>query len=223
MDMAPEILSVVEKTPVIAGVCGTDPFKSMPHLLKQLKEMGFAGVQNFPSVGLIDGNFRTCLEETGMGFALEVNMIAEAHKLGLVTTPYVFTPEDATAMTKAGADVLVAHMGLTTKGTAGEKTGRSLDECVTDIQAIEVAAKKVKKEVIVLCHGGPIASPTDAQYVLDRVIGLHGFFGASSMERFPVEEAIEGTMRRFKGVPVPKETGFIKHKIEHLRARKEEN
>lgn len=222
VEMAPEILSIVENTPVIAGVCGTDPFKNMPRFLKQLQEMGFAGVQNFPTVGLIDGNFRANLEETGMGFAKEVDMIAEAHKLGLLTTPYVFTPEDATAMAKAGADVLVAHMGLTTSGTIGAKTGRSLDDCVTAIQAIEVAAKEVKREIIVLCHGGPIAEPADAQYILDRVVGLHGFFGASSMERLPVEKSIKETMEQFKVVPVPKETNFIKHAVEHLRAREEE-
>ncbi|KAF1344168.1 TIM-barrel-protein domain-containing protein [Delphinella strobiligena] len=222
VEMAPEILSIVEKTPVIAGVCGTDPFKNMPRFLKQLQDMGFAGVQNFPTVGLIDGNFRANLEETGMGFDKEVDMIAEAHKLGLLTTPYVFTPEDATAMAKAGADVLVAHMGLTTSGTIGAKTGRSLDECVTAIQAIEVAAKEVKREIIVLCHGGPIAEPADAQYILDRVVGLHGFFGASSMERLPVEKSIKETMEQFKVVPVPKETNFIKHAVEHLRAREEE-
>lgn len=222
VQMAPEILSIVERTPVIAGVCGTDPFKNMPRFLKELQDMGFAGVQNFPTVGLIDGNFRANLEETGMGFALEVDMIAEAHKLGLLTTPYVFTPEDATAMAKAGADVLVAHMGLTSSGTIGAKTGRSLDDCVTAIQAIEVAAKEVKREIIVLCHGGPIAEPADAQYILDRVVGLHGFFGASSMERLPVEKSIRETMEQFKVLPVPKETNFIKHAVEHLRAREEE-
>lgn len=204
VDMAPEVLSIVSHTPVIAGVCGTDPFKDMPRFLTQLRDMGFAGVQNFPTVGLIDGNFRANLEETGMGFALEVDMIAQAHKLGLVTTPYVFSPEDARAMAKAGADVVVAHMGLTTSGTIGAKTGRSLEDCVKDVQAISDAAKEVKADVIVLCHGGPIAEPKDARFVLERVKGLHGFFGASSMERLPVEEAIKGVTEEFKGIEVQK-------------------
>ena len=204
VDMAPEVLSIVSHTPVIAGVCGTDPFKHIPRFFAQLRDMGFAGVQNFPTVGLIDGNFRANLEETGMGFALEVDMIREASKLGLLTTPYVFTPDDARAMAEAGADVVVAHMGLTTSGTIGAMTGRTLEDCVRDVQAISDAAKEVKHDVIVLCHGGPIAKPEDARFVLDRVEGLHGFFGASSIERLPVEEAISGITAEFKEISVRK-------------------
>lgn len=202
VDMAPEVLSIVSHTPVIAGVCGTDPFKDWPRFLKQLQEMGFAGVQNFPTVGLIDGQFRANLEETGMGFDQEVEVIAQAAQMGLLTTPYVFGVEDARKMAKAGADVVVAHMGLTTSGTIGAQTGRSLEDCVRDVQAIRDAATEVKKDVIVLCHGGPIAKPEDARFVLDRVKGLHGFFGASSMERLPVEDAIKGVTAEFKNIEV---------------------
>lgn len=191
---------VVKHTPVIAGVCGTDPFKDMPRFLKQLKELGFAGVQNFPTVGLIDGTFRANLEETGMGFDLEVEAIRLAHELDMLTTPYVFSPEDATKMTEAGADVVVAHMGLTTSGSIGAQSGKSLDDCVGEIQAIQEAATKVNQDIIVLCHGGPIAKPDDAKYVLERVRGIHGFFGASSMERLPVEEAITSVTKTFKNI-----------------------
>lgn len=204
VDMAPEVLSIVESTPVVAGVCGTDPFKNMPRFLAQLRDMGFAGVQNFPTVGLIDGQFRANLEETGMGFACEVEMISQAHELGLLTTPYVFSPDDAKAMAKVGADVVVAHMGLTTSGTIGAQTGRSLEDCVRDVQEIADAAKSVKEDVIVLCHGGPIAKPEDARFVLERCKGLHGFFGASSMERLPVEEAIKDVTEEFKGIALNK-------------------
>ncbi|GAB7348350.1 hypothetical protein MBLNU459_g6320t1 [Dothideomycetes sp. NU459] len=204
VEMAPEVLSVVSHTPVIAGVCGTDPFKDWPRFLKQLKDMGFAGVQNFPTVGLIDGQFRANLEETDMGFDKEVEVIAQAAKLGLLTTPYVFTVDDATKMAKAGADVVVAHMGLTTSGTIGAQTGRSMEDCVRDVQAIRDAATEVNKDIVVLCHGGPIAKPEDARFMLDRVKGLHGFFGASSMERLPVEDAIKGITAEFKDIAVKK-------------------
>ncbi|WP_376794878.1 phosphoenolpyruvate hydrolase family protein [Thermogemmatispora sp.] len=200
VEMAGEVLPIVEHTPVLAGVCGTDPFRVMPYFLRQLKEMGFAGVQNFPTVGLIDGVFRQNLEETGMGFALEVEMIRQAHELDLLTAPYVFDPEQARAMAEAGADVLVPHMGLTTKGTIGARTALTLDECVERIQAMHDAAKAVNPEILVLCHGGPIAEPEDAAYVLARTRGVVGFFGASSMERLPTETAITETTRRFKAL-----------------------
>ncbi|KAL4940307.1 hypothetical protein BDV06DRAFT_196897 [Aspergillus oleicola] len=200
VEMASEVLPVVKSTPVIAGVCGTDPLRDMPRFLKQLQELGFAGVQNFPTVGLIDGTFRANLEETGMGFDKEVEMVRVAHEIGLVTTPYVFNVQEAEAMARAGADVLVAHMGLTTSGTIGAKTGKTLEKCVEEIQAIRDAAVKINKDVILLCHGGPIAMPDDARFVLERVSGLHGFFGASSMERLPVEVAIKDTTAEFKGI-----------------------
>nr|MDQ3387050.1 phosphoenolpyruvate hydrolase family protein [Actinomycetota bacterium] len=183
VDMASEVLPVVEDTPVLAGVCGTDPFRLMPVFLKQLKEMGFSGVQNFPTVGLYDGNFRANLEETGMGFDLEVEMIRQAHELDLLTSPYVFDEDDARKMAEAGADVLVPHMGLTTSGSIGAQTALTLDESVERVQAMHDAAKEVNSDVLVLCHGGPIASPDDAAYVLERTSGVVGFFGASSMER----------------------------------------
>jgi predicted TIM-barrel enzyme len=181
-------------------VCGTDPFRLMPVFLRQLRDIGFVGVQNFPTVGLIDGTFRQNLEETDMGYGLEVEMIRAAHELDLLTTPYVFSPEDAEAMTRAGADVLVAHMGLTTGGAIGAETGRTLDQSVELVQAIRDAAVEVNPDVIVLCHGGPIAEPEDAAYVLERTKGVAGFFGASSMERLPTEIAITETVRRFKAL-----------------------
>jgi predicted TIM-barrel enzyme len=190
----------VKKTPVLAGVCGTDPFRSMPRFLRQLKELGFAGVQNFPTVGLIDGNFRQNLEETGMGYDKEVEMIRLAHELDLLTTPYVFNVDEGERMTRAGADVLVVHAGLTTSGSIGATTSLSLDDCVTLIQDIRDAAVKINPNIIILCHGGPIAAPIDAQYVLERTSGTHGFFGASSMERLPVEQAIVDNAREFKRV-----------------------
>ena len=200
MDMASEVLPVVndKRTPVLAGVCGTDPFRLMPVFLKQVKEAGFSGVQNFPTVGLIDGTFRVGLEETGMGYGLEVDMIRMAHEMDLLTCPYIFNEDDARAMTKAGADVLVPHMGLTTKGSIGATTALSLDACVGRIQKMHDAAKRVRKDVMVLCHGGPIAEPEDAQYVLSKTQGIVGFFGASSMERLPTEVAITENARRFK-------------------------
>ena len=207
VDMAAEVLPIVKETPVLAGVCGTDPFRLMPVFLRQLRDIGFSGVQNFPTVGLIDGTFRQNLEETGMGYDLEVEMIREAHELDLVTTPYVFSPEDARAMTDVGADVLVAHMGLTTGGSIGAETGKTLDESVELVQAIRDAAVQVNPEVIVLCHGGPISEPDDAAYVLERTTGIAGFFGASSMERLPTEIAITDTVRRFKQLRPSPESG----------------
>ncbi|KAJ0426167.1 TIM-barrel-protein domain-containing protein [Aspergillus carlsbadensis] len=204
VEMASEVLPVVKHTPVIAGVCGTDPLRDMPRFLARLKEMGFAGVQNFPTVGLIDGQFRANLEETGMGFGKEVEMVRTAVQLGMLATPYVFNVGEAEEMARAGADILVAHMGLTTSGTIGAKTGKNLEQCVEEIQAIRDAAVKIKEDVIVLCHGGPIAKPEDARYVLERVSGLHGFFGASSMERLPVEIAIRDTTAEFKGIALKK-------------------
>jgi predicted TIM-barrel enzyme len=202
LDMAREVLPVVRHTPVLAGVCGTDPFRIMEVFLPQLKTMGFSGVQNFPTVGLFDGVFRANLEETGMGYGLEVEMIRAAHDLDLLTCPYVFTPEEARAMAEAGADVLVPHMGLTTSGTIGAQTALTLDESVARVQAMHDAAKAVNPDVLVLCHGGPIAEPDDAAYVLKHTHGIVGFFGASSMERLPVETAIANNVRRFKGIPV---------------------
>jgi predicted TIM-barrel enzyme len=198
LEMAGEVLPVVRDTPVIAGVCGTDPFRLMDVFLRQIRDAGFAGVQNFPTVGLIDGTFRANLEETGMSYGLEVDMIRMAKELGLLTTPYTFNPDDAVAMAEAGADVLVPHMGLTTKGTIGAHTAKTLDECVTEIQEMRDAAVRVNPDVIVLCHGGPLAEPEDAQYVLDRTEGIAGFYGASSMERLPTEVAMTENMKRFK-------------------------
>jgi predicted TIM-barrel enzyme len=207
VEMAGEVLPVVRSTPVLAGVCGTDPFRLMPRFLEELKDLGFTGVQNFPTVGLFDGTFRQNLEETGMGYALEVDAIRAAHDLGLLTAPYVFTPEDAREMTAAGADVLVPHMGLTTGGAIGAETARTLDESVGLIQAMCDAALEIRPDVLVLCHGGPIAEPEDAAYVLERTEGVVGFFGASSMERLPTEVAMTETMRRFKGIPLADREG----------------
>ena len=198
VEMGGEVLPVVKDTMVLAGVCGTDPFRLMPVFLKQLKELGFDGVQNFPTVGLIDGTLRLGLEETGMSYDLEVEMVRVAHDLDMLTCPYIFSPEDAVKMTKAGADVLVPHMGLTTKGTIGAQTALTLDDCVKQIQAMHDAAKDINPEIMVICHGGPIAEPEDAQYILDHTEGIVGFFGASSMERLAVEPAIENQARRFK-------------------------
>ena len=200
LEMGHEVLPVARQTPVLAGVCGTDPFRLMDVFLRQVLDAGFAGVQNFPTVGLIDGTFRANLEETGMGYGLEGDMIRAARALGLLCSPYVFNPDDAVAMTEAGADVLVPHMGLTTKGTIGAHTAKTLDECVAEIQAMRDAAVRVNPDVIVLCHGGPLAEPEDAQYVLDRTEGIVGFFGASSMERLPTEVAMTENMKRFKAL-----------------------
>jgi predicted TIM-barrel enzyme len=195
-EMAREVLTTVKDTPVIAGVCGIDPFMLRDHFLKELIDLGFAGIQNFPTVGLIDGTFRANLEETGMGFGLEIDCIAAAHRLGLLTTPYVFDEDQAVAMTRAGADILVAHMGLTTGGAIGAETSSSLDDCVRRVSAIAAAGRSIRKDVIVLCHGGPIAMPNDAQYVLSRC-DIHGFYGASSMERLPTEIAIKAQVAEF--------------------------
>jgi len=202
VEMASEVLPVVKDTPVLAGVCGTDPFRLMPVFIKQLKEMGFSGVQNFPTVGLIDGVFRQNLEETGMGYDLEVEAIRIAHELDMLTCPYVFSEEDAVKMTKAGADVLVAHMGLTTKGSIGAQTALTLEESAKRVQAIHDAAKAIRDDVLVICHGGPIAEPEDAQYVFDHTEGVVGFFGASSIERLPTEVAITQQAQKFKSLRI---------------------
>ncbi|WEX11120.1 phosphoenolpyruvate hydrolase family protein [Chelativorans sp. AA-79] len=203
-EMAVEVLPVVKKTPVLAGVNGTDPFVLMPRFLGELKAMGFSGVQNFPTIGLFDGVMRQSFEETGMSYALEVDMIAAAHQLDLLTTPYVFNPREAVAMTRAGADIVVAHMGVTTGGTIGASSAKSLDRCVEEIDAIAAAARTVREDVIVLCHGGPIAMPEDARYILERCTGIHGFYGASSMERLPAEAAIRDQTAGFKALPLRK-------------------
>ncbi|WP_274648584.1 phosphoenolpyruvate hydrolase family protein [Paenibacillus humicola] len=200
VEMAAEVLPIVKHTPVLAGVCGTDPFRVMDVYLKQLKEMGFSGVQNFPTVGLCDGVFRQNLEETGMGYDLEVEMIRKAHELDLLTTPYVFNEDEARKMAAAGADVLVAHVGLTTKGSIGASTALTLDEAVDVVQRISDAGKSVNPDVIVICHGGPISEPEDAAYVLSRTRGVAGFFGASSVERLPTEVAITEQVRKFKRI-----------------------
>jgi predicted TIM-barrel enzyme len=200
VEMAAEVLPIVEKTPVLAGVCGTDPFRLMPHFLRQLGDMGFSGVQNFPTVGLFDGTFRQNLEETGMGFDLEVEMVREARDLDLLTAPYVFDEGEARKMAEAGADVLVPHMGLTTSGTIGARTALSLDEAVERVQAMHDAAREENPDILVLCHGGPIASPEDAAYVLQQTNGVVGFFGASSMERLPTEVAMTENMKKFKSI-----------------------
>lgn len=203
-EMAFEVLPVVKKTPVLAGVCGTDPFMIPRLFLRELKELGFAGIQNFPTVGLIEGELRATLEETGMGFGLEVDVTRMAHDMDLLTTPYAFNVDEAKAMTKAGADLVVAHMGCTSGGTIGAKSVKTLDTCVERVQAIVDASKKVRKDVICLCHGGPIAMPEDAQYVIDRVEGLDGFYGASSTERLPTEIAIKKQIEDFKRIRLPK-------------------
>ena len=200
VEMGQEVLPVVKETPVLAGVCGTDPFRVMEIYLKQLKDQGFNGVQNFPTVGLIDGVFRQNLEETGMGYDLEVEMIKKAHELDMLTTPYVFDPEQARKMAEAGADILVAHMGLTTKGTIGAKTALTLDDCVEKIESIIEAGREVNPEIMVICHGGPIAEPEDAKYVIEKTKGIDGFFGASSIERFAAEKGIREQTAAFKEI-----------------------
>ncbi len=200
MDMAREVLPVVEKTPVLAGVCGTDPFRIMRRFLQDVRDVGFAGVQNFPTVGLIDGTFRRGLEETGMGFDKEVDMIRIAHELDLLTCPYVFTPEEAEQMAAAGADILIPHMGLTTKGTIGAKTALTLEEATRRVQELAEAARRINPDILVLCHGGPISEPEDVQYILQHTRGIVGFFGASSIERLPTERAITDGVRRFKSL-----------------------
>jgi predicted TIM-barrel enzyme len=200
MEMAREVLPVVRHTPVLAGVCGTDPFRIMKLFLRDVQAAGFSGVQNFPTVGLIDGQFRQNLEETEMGYGLEVDMIRQARELGLLTCPYVFNDDEARAMARAGADVLIPHMGLTTKGSIGARTALTLDDAVRRVQAMHDAAKTVNKDVLVLCHGGPISEPEDAKYVLEHTKGIVGFFGASSIERLPTERAITECVRKFKGI-----------------------
>jgi len=198
--MAVEVLPVVKRTPVLAGVNGTDLFVLMPQFLAELKSMGFSGVQNFPTVGLFDGSMRQSFEETGMGYGLEVDMIAQAHQLDLLTTPYVFNPDEAIAMTKAGADIIVAHMGVTTGGSIGATSAKSLDDCIEEFDAIANAARKIREDIILLCHGGPISSPEDAAYVLSRADRCHGFYGASSAERLPAEIAIRDQIKKFKSI-----------------------
>lgn len=202
VDMAREVLPIVESTPVLAGVCGTDPFRRMPLFLRQLADMGFTGVQNFPTVGLYDGMFRQNIEETGMGFQLEVDMIAAAHDIGLLTSPYVFDAEQADAMARAGADLIVAHVGLTSSGAIGARTTLSLDDAIVRVQEIHDAARTARDDVIVICHGGPIATAEDAAKVLSRTKGVAGFFGASSMERLPTEKAMTENMRQFKNIKI---------------------
>ena len=196
-EMAYEVITAVEHTPVLAGVNGTDPFMLRDHFLRELRDLGFAGIQNFPTVGLIDGLFRANLEETGMGYHLEVEMIAAAHEMDLLTTPYAFNVEEGQLMTEAGADIVVAHMGLTTKGTIGAHTAKTLDDCVEEVKAICNACKSIRDDVITLCHGGPIAEPEDASYILERVPEVDGFYGASSMERLPTEVAMTAQVKRF--------------------------
>jgi len=197
LEMAREVIPVVKNTPVLAGVCGTDPFRIMKLFLRDIDAAGFSGIQNFPTVGLIDGTFRQGLEETEMGYGLEVDLIRTAHGIGMLTTPYCFNPDEAAAMAKAGADILIPHMGLTTKGTIGASSAVTLEESVKRVQAMHDAAKRVNKDILVLCHGGPIAEPADAQYILDHTEGIVGFYGASSMERLPVEPAIRDRVKEF--------------------------
>ena len=204
MEMANEVLPVVKRTPVLAGVNGTDPFRVMGHFLRQVKEIGFAGVQNFPTVGLIDGVFRANLEETGMGYGHEIDMIRMAHELDLLTSPYVFDEDQAKDMARAGADILVPHMGLTTSGTIGAKTALTLEEAAVKVQQLADAARSVNPDILCLCHGGSIANPADAQYILDHTDGIVGFYGASSIERFPTEVGIRAQTEEFKAVTFKK-------------------
>ncbi len=199
-EMAGEVIPVVKNTPVLAGVNGTDPFRNMPYFLKQLKEMGFDGVQNFPTVGLIDGTFRQNLEETGMGYDLEVEMIRHAHELDMLTTPYVFNADDARKMAEAGADILVAHMGLTTSGTIGAETSKTLDDCVKLIDEIAAAGREINPDIMVIAHGGPIAEPEEAKYVVENCENIQGFFGASSIERLAAERGIKEQTESFKDI-----------------------
>ena len=200
VDMAREVLTIVKRTPVLAGVCGTDPYRRMDIFLRQLKQMGFSGIQNFPTVGLCDGIFRRNLEETGMSYALEVDMIKKASENDLLTTPYVFNTKEAIAMAKAGADMLVAHMGLTTKGSIGAFTAKTLDECVQEVQMIHDEACKINPDILVICHGGPISEPEDVEYIIRNTKGISGFFGASSIERLPTENAITKQVEKFKAI-----------------------
>lgn len=203
-DMAKEVLTAVKHTPVLAGVNGTDPFLLRGQFLNELKALGFAGIQNFPTVGLIDGTFRANLEETGMSYQLEVETIAAAREMDMLTTPYVFNTDEARRMTEAGADIVVAHMGLTTGGNIGAETAKTLDDCVREVQAIADTCKGSRSDVLVLCHGGPIATPADAQYILDRCQGVDGFYGASSMERLPTEKALTAEVKQFAALRLAK-------------------
>ena len=196
-EMAREVITAVTHTPVLAGVCATDPFMLRDQFLRELRDMGFAGIQNFPTVGLIDGTFRANLEETGMGFQLEVDCIAAAHEIDLLTTPYAFDADQARILTEAGADIIVAHMGLTTSGSIGAETALTLTECVPKVASIADAARAVRQDVIVLCHGGPIAMPEDARYILEQLDSIDGFYGASSMERLPTETALTARVQEF--------------------------
>ncbi len=203
VEMAHEVLTAVEHTPVLAGVNGTDPFMLRDYFLRQLKDMGFAGIQNFPTVGLFDGKIRTNLEETGMGYGLEIDLVAAAHDLDLLTTPYVFNTDEAERMTRAGADIVVAHMGLTTKGTIGAHTAMTLEDAAKEVTAITEAAKTVRNDVLVICHGGPIAEPDDARFILENCPEVDGFYGASSMERLPVETALTAQVEKFCSLKLP--------------------
>lgn len=218
-EMAHEVLTAVQQTPVLAGVCATDPFMIREHFLRELAELGFAGIQNFPTVGLIDGVFRANLEETGMSYRLEVECIAAAHAMDLLTTPYAFNVEEARLMTEAGADIVVAHMGLTTSGTIGARTAKSLDQCVREVQAMADACKSVREDCLVLCHGGPIAGPRDAQYILERCRGVEGFYGASSMERLPTETAITAQVEEFRALRLPGGTAAVLSTSDGQRAK----
>ena len=202
VEMAAEVLTVVRDTPVLAGVCGTDPFRNMPLFLRQLKDMGFAGVQNFPTVGLIDGNFRANLEGTGMGYDKEVEMISQAHDLDLFTSPYVFNADEARSMTEAGADQLVAHLGLTTAGSIGATVASTLEDSVRKVMEIAEAGRSVREDVIVIAHGGPLDEPDAVGAALRMLPGINGFFGASSIERLPTERAISGQVEAFKNLPL---------------------
>jgi len=203
VEMAHEVLTAVKHTPVLAGVNGTDPFMLRDYFLRQLKDMGFAGIQNFPTVGLFDGKMRVNLEETGMGYGLEVDLVKAAHDLELLTTPYVFDTKESEQMTRAGADIIVAHMGLTTSGTIGAETAMSLEDAAERVQNIADAAKSIRDDVLVICHGGPIANPEDARYVLENTRGIDGFYGASSMERLPTEIALTEQVRKFVDIRLP--------------------
>ena len=205
VEMAHEVLTAVEHTPVLAGVNGTDPFMLRDYFLRQLKDMGFAGIQNFPTVGLFDGKMRTNLEETGMGYGLEVDLVAAARDLDLLTTPYVFNTDEAERMTRAGADIIVAHMGLTTKGNIGAETAMTLDDAAREVSAITAAAKAVREEVVGICHGGPIAEPEDARFIIEQCPGVDGFYGASSIERLPVEKALTEQVQKFCEIQLPGE------------------
>jgi predicted TIM-barrel enzyme len=202
-EMAFEVIPVVKHTPVLAGVCGTDPFMMPKLFLKELKELGFAGIQNFPTVGLIEGRIRATLEETGMGYGLEVDVVRMAREMDFLTTPYVFNTDEARQMTEAGADIIVAHMGCTSGGSIGAETVSPLDECIGQIEEIVETCKSIREDVICLCHGGPIAMPEDAEYIISRTKGIDGFYGASSTERFPTEVAIKQQIERFKAIRLP--------------------